>query len=282
MLLWFLPVQFGLVMGQTSPEALLGFALVARWIDRQRLAGLFLGLSPFTWKPQLLPPVLLALASARRWRTALLALAIPILVSAAVVIAAGPGLVQDYRAGSAAVWELVYSRSWYEFSGQTILGLFQFLVGPGALALGLYVAVAAVVYLAMARLWWGGVAPEPRRYLQLAALPVAAVILAPHALAYELTTWLATGWLLLRYADTRPSVKPFIRLLCVAGWAVGNIVTLTERTLGFPWAAVVGLVALAAIMWLGRRRELEVESALTTPPLLAGPTRAAAHQAARS
>jgi hypothetical protein len=189
--------------------------------------------------------------------------------------------VQDYRAGSSAVWELVYSRSWYEFSGQTILGLFQSLVGPGELALGLYLLVAAVVYVAVARLWWGGLASEPRRYLQLAALPVAAVILAPHALAYELTMWLATGWLLLRYADTRPSVQPFIRLFCVAGWAVSNIVTLTERTLGFPWATVVGLAALVTIVWLYRGREVEAESALIYPVPPTSASRAAAHQAAR-
>jgi hypothetical protein len=264
MLMWFLPVQFGLVMGQTSSVALLGFALFVRCIERQRLSGLILGLSPFTWKPQLLPQLLVALGSARRWHSVLAALAVPVLVSGAVLVVTGPRLIDDYRAGSAGVWALVFSRSWYEFSGQTLLGLFQFVFGPDVLAFLLYVALAVPVTVTIALLWWPGLAPEPRRWLQFAALPIAAVILAPHALVYELTTWLAVGWLLLRYADTRPRIKPGIRALCVVGWAVGNVVTLTERDLGFPAAVLVGLAALAAIVWLFRSHEVEVR-ATTTP-----------------
>ena len=67
---------------------------------------------------------------------------------------------------------------------------------------------------------------------------------------YELTTWLASAWLLLRYAQTRPTVMPVVVFLCLTGWLTGNIIILTENDIGFPWAAVQGVVTLGVILWL--------------------------------
>jgi hypothetical protein len=248
----FLPVQFGLVMGQTSAVGLLGFAVFARFIAHQRWAGAALGLSPFSWKPQLAVPIVLGLGLARRWWTLAVLVGVPLLITVGVLIYAGPGLIQDYRAASGEMWRLVAARTWYEFSGQTIFSMFQFIFGTGELALALTIGVGALVYAAVAALWWGGLAGDSRRALQLAVLPVVGVLAAPHALVYELTTWLATAWLLLEYAESRPSIKPLVVWICLIGCAVGNVVTLTERSLGFPLATPLGLAIVALTVWLAR------------------------------
>lgn len=246
----FLPVQFGLIMGQTSAVALLAYALFVRCVERQAWAGLLLGLSPLAWKPQLLPSLAGALAASGRWRTVAWLLAGPVLLSSVVILAAGPDLLSDYRANSAEIWQLVSQQTWYEFSGQTLFGLCQALLQPGQLAFGAYVVAACLVEAWVLRLWWGGLRKDGRSDLQLSALPIAAVLIAPHALVYELTLWVASGWLLLRYAAIRPSVVSPIVAWCLAGWATANVVTLTERDLGFPFGAIAGLCGLVLIGWL--------------------------------
>jgi len=36
--------------------------------------------------------------------------------------------------------------------------------------------------------------------------------------------------------------------LCLTGWLTGNIIILTENDIGFPWAAVQGLLTLSVIV----------------------------------
>jgi glycosyl transferase family 87 len=252
LLILFLPAQFGLIMGQSAALALLGFCVFVRLSTHHRWSGLVLGLSPFAWKPQFLASLLPALAAGRRWSTLAWAIAAPLGLGALGLALGGPRLLGDYRALSVANWQLVSSRVAYQQAGESVLGLFQVLGSPGPLADSVYLLSALSIEALLAWLWWRGLRADPTRWLQLAALPIAAVLVAPHALAYELTTWLASAWLLLKYADARPACRPAVVGLCLTGWAAANIVTLTERALSFPFASAVGVAALCLITWLFR------------------------------
>ena len=245
-----LPAQFGLIMGQSAPLALLAFCLFVRLSAHPRWSGLILGLSPFAWKPQFLASLLPALAAARRWSSLAWALAAPLAFAALALALGGPRLIADYRAQSVENWHLVSSRVAYQQSGESLLGVFQVLGQPGPLADSLYIVSGLAIEAVLVWLWWRGLRTDSARYLQLAALPIAAVLVAPHALVYELTTWLASAWLLLAYAERRPACRPAVVGLCLVGWAAANVVTVTERELSFPYAAIVGLAALGLIAWL--------------------------------
>jgi len=41
---------------------------------------------------------------------------------------------------------------------------------------------------------------------------------------------------------------PVVVGLCLTGWLTGNIIILTENDIGFPWAAVQGLLTLSVIV----------------------------------
>ena len=251
-LLLFLPAQLALIMGQTSTLTLLAFCALVRLIDRRpTLAGVLVGLSPATWKPQLVAPALaIALAAGRQWRALVGAALGPLLLVAGFTVLAGVGWVADYRAQASVMWSLVNARSPVESAGQTLLGLAQAASGPGWPALLVAVGGGAAIHSSVAAVWWRGLRRDARRHLQLAVLPVAAVTAAPHALGYDLTLWLASAWLLLRYVECRPSARPLVLALSLSGWACANVIVLTENELGFPWAAAHGLAAIVASVWL--------------------------------
>jgi len=56
--------------------------------------------------------------------------------------------------------------------------------------------------------------------------------------------------LLLRYALARAAAMPVVVGLCLTGWLTGNIIILAENDIGFPWAAVQGLVSVAVMVRL--------------------------------
>ena len=56
--------------------------------------------------------------------------------------------------------------------------------------------------------------------------------------------------MLLRYAQARAAAMPVVVRLCLTGWLTGNIIILTENDIGFPWAAVQGLVSVAVMVRL--------------------------------
>jgi hypothetical protein len=251
-LVLFLPVQLDLIMGQTSALALLAFSLLVRLVDRRpALAGVLLACSPATWKPQLLLPALtIALAAARRWRIVASLYGVLALLTVAVTTLAGAHWLADYRAQAAGMLALVSSGSSIESAGQTLLGLVQAGIGPGPVAAAIAVIGGGVVYGVVAYVWWRGPRADRRRLLQFALLPLAAVLAAPHALGYELTLWLASVWLLLRYVEQQPGMQRLVIGLCLSLWVCANVVVLTENELGFPWAALQGLVMFGAVTWL--------------------------------
>lgn len=253
----FLPAQLGLIMGQTSSLMLLGYCFFARRLLGARRVpgtGWALGLLPWTLKPQLLPPAVLALAFARGWRGILLLGAIPTALAAAVVAAGGLSMVEDYRAAAALKSGLVFQRAPTFDPGQTFFGLGQVLLGPGQAAVVWAVLAGGLTWGIVAMLWRGGLADDrTRRLLQLAVLPIAMTTSAPYGRAYEMTTWLASAWLLVELVRLLPAARGAVGWALVAGWAAGNAAVLAEPSAGVAWGALGGTLLLATLAWLARQ-----------------------------
>jgi hypothetical protein len=130
-------------------------------------------------------------------------------------------------------------------------------VRPGALATALAVAGAMGLGLLLAVTWRGGLCADPRRYLQLAMLPLAATLGSPHALAYDATTWLASAWLALSFAAERPRSRPLVLTLLLLGWWAGNLAALPRVGTLAPWGALGGIGCLAGLTWLYARGDGE-------------------------
>jgi hypothetical protein len=109
---------------------------------------------------------------------------------------------------------------------------------------------AALVCAAVASLWWGDPRPDARHLLQLASLPVGAVLLAPRAYAYELTLWLASACLVVRFVTTERRGPHGWLLPGLLGltWLAATLNTLSGGA-GVPWAALAGTGLLAALVW---------------------------------
>jgi Glycosyltransferase family 87 len=194
----FLPVQLGLIMGQLSFALLLGFAVFVRLGNRGGAWRSAAALLAWTTKPQLLPVLLLSLVVTRRWRTLALVCALPVLLTLPVVLVDGPSVVLDYIAlGRGAGSAVLTGEGSHLDSGHSLLGLAQWLLGPGWASNGVTVLGTLGVYLLVGSMWRAGLRTDARRHLQLALLPLAAVLSSPHALAYDAVTWLASAWLLL-------------------------------------------------------------------------------------
>lgn len=251
----FLPAQLSLVLGQTSLVLVLGAALLSWVLLRPRAApsralqsatALALALLPWTFKPQLLPVFVLALALARRWRGLGTAALLGAVLTGLAVARIGLEPLATFAALGAEKSTRVLARD--DTAGQTLLGLAQSVVGPGAAAATLALVASAAVLLLVGWMWRGGPRPGPAAYLQLAALPVAAVLAAPHSLAYGLAPWLTSGWLLMRYArDMKGALGDAALGLIALGWATGNLAVLTEWASGLEWGALGGLGLIAGL-----------------------------------
>src|SRR5579859_6050545 len=110
-------------------------------------------------------------------------------------------------------------------------------------------------------MWRAGLLTDPRRYLQLAVVPLAAVFCSPHALAYDDVTWLASAWLLLDFACAMPSARRGVLGLLVVGWWGANLAAFPEVNGIAPWGAFSAIVSLAGIAWLYRARWSSMASA---------------------
>lgn len=254
--LMYLPVQFSLVMGQTSLVALLGFSGFAWLATRDRWGWAGLALLPWTWKPQMAATLVVALAAGRRWR----AVAACAALSAALVLGgfAVVGLegLMAYARLNAEKSALVSARAAFHPPGQTLLGLAQSMVGPGVLAGVVATLGGAAVWGLVGALWWNARATDGRDRLRLAALPLAAVVAAPHALVYEMASWLASVWLLAGYAmapERTGAERATVWMLVLVLWIGGNLSVVLVGRPSSEWGAVAGIVGLVGIGWLARR-----------------------------
>ncbi len=134
--------------------------------------------------------------------------------------------------------------------GFTFLTITQSVLGVGQPATVLAVLSGVATCVAVMAVWWRGLRADPRRYLQLAILPVAATLASLHAGAYELTTWLATVWLLLRYARAVPADRTLVLWLVVAIWCSGNLAVIGESTPLLAVASCAGAAVLGGIISL--------------------------------
>jgi hypothetical protein len=255
----FLPVQETFLRGQTSLLSLLATCLVIRGVLGSPRLGPVAGVLPLTWKPQMLPVYVLALALDRRWHLLAHLGGVTVLVVLPALVWAGPDVllafVQTMRDGVSAAGAADLP------AGLSLLGLWQGWLGTGTLASVLAVSSGAGALGLQAWLWRGGLRSDARRWLQLAALPLLAVLASPHALYYEMTTWLASAWLLLQYTEVEPDARGPVRLTLVVGWLLSTIELLPGWNSSTHWGTVAGLVALGVISWLFRAGATDDRSA---------------------
>ena len=188
---------------------------------------------------------LLALVLSRAIRRSVVLVAAQALALGLVVLWAGPPVLNRYVTFAASAAQV-------DGPGQTVFGVAQALGGPSRLTPLLSVLGAALVAAAIGAVWWRGVRPDARRLLQLAIVPLGAVLLAARAYAFEQTLWLASAWLVLRYLDeVRDQRHARVRAaLCgVLGVAwLGTTLSILNGGDGVPWSALAGLGLLAVLV----------------------------------
>jgi hypothetical protein len=249
-------------MGQLSCALLLGFAVFVRLGTRGGALQSAAALLVWTTKPQLMPVLLISLAFARRWRTLVTVCVLPVLLSLPVVLAGGPSLLLDYiDLGHGASSGILTHEGLHLDSGHSLLGLAQWLLGTGWASTGLTVLGTLGVYALVGSMWRYGLHSDARRHLQLALLPLAAVLSSPHVLAYDAVPWLASAWLLLTFAREVPAARRGVLVLLLVGWWGGNLAALPEVNAVAPWGAFSAMLSLAGLAWLYRSQAAGPEQA---------------------
>src|SRR5919204_19837 len=212
----FVPVLFGLVMGQSSCMMLLAFSVFASQIAAGRRLPAGLALLGWTWKPNLLPAHLAGVGAARSWRSLGALLVGSLVVGDAALVLVGPAGALGLLQTSATRLDIATTRATGHPEGVTFLTITQGLLGTGGAATALAALAGVATWIGVSATWWRGLRADPRRHLQLAMLPVAATLGSLHAGAYELTTWLATVRLLLRSARGVPADRTLVAWLVLA------------------------------------------------------------------
>jgi hypothetical protein len=248
----FFPLTGALLLGQSTPLILLGWAAGSAALRRGYggWAGVALALAAI--KPQAVPVLLLALLLMRRWRT-LLAWAATI---SAATLAVMPFLGAD--------WPLRYLRfvlavaAWPPSPAldpafmQNWRGLFIRLFGDGSIAGGLAVA-ATVLSLALVVLLWAGPGPLRARGRhpgtagwdrRWAMTLLIALLVNPHLLPHDLTPALVPAWMLA--AAVLPAAPRGWIAWLWAGWVAGFVAMLYNSFVLSP--AVLWLIATVALL----------------------------------
>ena len=259
-LIWFglamlyLPGLLGLAQGQTSALMLLAFAAFARAVlddGKKRFVWLAtLGVLGWTLKPQLAWVLFAALLFSRRWLTVGSIAAVVAAFTAVAVARLTPdgfaAYVSDSR--SKLVEALSADPTW--LPGPTLLHASLWFLGVTPLA---YLVAALLIGGAGAGfvyLWRDGLAQGQARPLQVASLPIVAIISAPYALVYELTPWLATFWLLWRFTSERPAARAILLWLSSGVWIAADVGVMQPLNGGADTAALFGLAVVGYIVYL--------------------------------
>jgi hypothetical protein len=270
--LGFFPVYQSLLQAQTPPWGLLGFTLMIRYLRRERetMAGLALTLALV--KPQLLIVPLLVLIYTRRWRTlgtfATAAAGLALLVTP---LLGGFGWVGQYLgllvnvAGATADTSIIQPPLMENLRGFFTLLATQIdptvrLSGAAPWVGPLTVLASLLVLGALALAWRGRDAAlsgrDPGGWdARWAATLLAALLVNPHGLPYELTLWLLAGALIWRAAREGGAPDPRLAAALLAtGYAAGTLALLLVA-LWPGWPLHLGVVfMLAAVALLCRPR----------------------------
>jgi hypothetical protein len=270
--LGFFPVYQSLLQAQTPPWGLLGFTLMIRYLRRERetMAGLALTLALV--KPQLLIVPLLVLIYTRRWRTlgtfATAAAGLALLVTP---LLGGFGWVGQYLgllvnvAGATADTSIIQPPLMENLRGFFTLLATQIdptvrLSGAAPWVGPLTVLASLLVLGALALAWRGRDAALWRRDpggwdARWAATLLAALLVNPHGLPYELTLWLLAGALIWRAAREGGAPDPRLAAALLATGYVAGTLALLLVALWPGWPLHLGVVfMLAAVALLCRPR----------------------------
>ena len=248
----FLPALLGLAQGQTSALMLVCTAAFVRGVLGRGTGRVGLGLIGLALKPQFAPLFVCALLAGRCWRGLVIAaVLVGVLTSVALIRL---GSVGSAAYGLASRQKLVetFTADPLFLLGPTLLHASHWYLGVNAAAHTVAACVVLAVLLACVYVWRRGPARDDVVLVQLALLPVAAIIVAPYALVYELTIWLVSFWLLWRYTLDRPGARAALLWLTAAIWVAGDVGVGLPRAGGADAAALLGVCAVGFMAWLYR------------------------------
>ena len=248
----FLPALLGLAQGQTSALMLVCTAAFARgMLERRRAANrVGLGLVGLALKPQFAPAFGWALLVARCWCSLVIAAVVIGVLAAVALIRLGETGSAAYAVASRQKLVETFTADPLFLLGPTLVHASHWYLGVNAAAHAVAACLVVGVLGCVVYVWRSGPADDDAALLQLALLPVAAIIAAPYALVYELTIWLVSFWLLWRYTVQRPGARAVLLWLTAAIWVAGNIGVALPRAGGADVAALLGLCAVGFITWL--------------------------------
>lgn len=250
--LLFLPVLLGLAQGQTSALMLVCLAAYVRGFTARPTATprVLIGIIGWALKPQLAPLMVWVLLAARRWRAVAWSAGVLGILGAAAALRLGQAGMAQYAFDSSQKMHEALDADPAFLLGPTLLHASHWFLGvtpAGQIVAAVleFAALAAFVYV-----WRSGPAQDEAILLQLAMLPIVAVLASPYALIYELTLWLAAFWLLWRYADARPVARSGLLWLTAGVWVAADFGVGDPLSGGADYAALVGLGVVAFIAWL--------------------------------
>jgi hypothetical protein len=247
----FLPVVLGLGQGQTTAITLLSFAAVARTFTSTKPVAWHLALAAVgtSLKPQFLPFVVLALILSHQWRAlAMLTGAVAVLSSIGAVLIGREGLAAFGAASSGKLAEVLTSDPGF-LPGPTLLHAAQWFLGVSSWTHVIAFVLIGACSAAFVWVWRGGLARDDASLLQIALLPVMALLAAPYALVYELSVWLVAFWLLWRSTQQWPGTRAVLLWLSSGIWLAANLGVAAPLQGGADIAALLGVVLMAYVVW---------------------------------
>jgi hypothetical protein len=259
--LLYLPIVLGLGQGQTSSLSLLACAAFVRvFLDagsnRSSRLGAIAGIASIVgWllKPQFAPGVVLALLTSRRWLMLAGAAAVMGILGVVATRHLGPSGTAQF--GAVAQDKLVEALGADPLFliGPTLLHASRWFLGVNPTALAVAAVLVGVSFGALVFVWRSGRADDERLLLQLAILPIVAVIASPYALIYEVAPWIVSFWLLWRFTQTRKPARALLLWLVTGTWMSANVGVAEPRVGGADLVAVFGLGLVAFIAWQFKR-----------------------------
>ncbi len=205
------------------------------------LGGCLLGL--VSYKPNLLPLLLLALLAGRRWQALLAALLGVLALAAASYLLLGEQVWLTYFQGILTPVKLMQGQMWPPYRMVTVFAAALFYGAGPRLAWVLQAGASLVIAASVALLWFR----EARFPIRASALVLGILLVTPYAFPYDLAFLaLPLAWLV-RDGQTTGWSPGEPQLLCV-GWLLPLLV-LSFNCLGLNFFGPLMLLALFILVW---------------------------------